>query len=339
MKLAAATIVLASLAGCATVNDAPVEELSTASDAPEYAPARPAPRTDEHVVVAGDTMYGVAFRHGLDHRQLADWNGVRPPYTLRPGQRLRLTPPSRGPSAPASSGAVVTSGAPDSSVAASTQALRDAPPARPVRETPAPTGPVSAAARPDYPSPPRSTAPAPRPAPQPVQQPVQQPRPAPAAPAPRPAVATPVPTPAPAAAPAPPVMVSTGPAQTVAGIAWRWPANGRVINRYVAGDAARQGVDIQGKSGQAVVAAADGDVVYSGNGLIGYGELVIIKHSNEFLSAYGHNRKRLVGEGDRVKAGQQIAEMGRSASALDLLHFEIRRAGRTVDPLAFLPRR
>ena len=86
-------------------------------------------------------------------------------------------------------------------------------------------------------------------------------------------------------------------------------------------------------------AAAAGTVVYSGNGLIGYGELVIVKHSPAWLSAYGHNRKRLVKEGDKVAAGQVIAEMGSSSASRDSLHFEIRRNGKPVDPLGLLPRR
>ena len=85
--------------------------------------------------------------------------------------------------------------------------------------------------------------------------------------------------------------------------------------------------------------AADGEVVYSGSGLRGYGELIIIKHSPEFLSAYGHNRRRLVNEGEHVRAGQPIAEMGRTGADRDMLHFEIRRGGNPVDPAGFLPRR
>ena len=100
-----------------------------------------------------------------------------------------------------------------------------------------------------------------------------------------------------------------------------------------------QGVDIAGKSGQPVRAAADGVVVYSGSGLVGYGELVIIKHNDQWLSAYGHNRARLVNEGQAVKAGQQVAEMGRSGAARDMLHFEIRYNGKPVDPQQYLPRR
>jgi len=88
-----------------------------------------------------------------------------------------------------------------------------------------------------------------------------------------------------------------------------------------------------------VRAAADGEVVYSGNGLIGYGELIIVKHNANFLSAYGHNRKRLVKEGERVKAGQEIAEMGSTSASRDELHFEIRKNGKPVNPLEYLPAR
>ncbi len=120
-------------------------------------------------------------------------------------------------------------------------------------------------------------------------------------------------------------------------LAWRWPTQGTVISTYLAGEPTRQGLDIAGTSGQPVRSAADGVVVYSGAGLVGYGELVIIKHSNEWLSAYGHNRKRMVTEGQKVVAGQQIAEMGRTAAPRDMLHFEIRYDGKPVDPMQYLP--
>ncbi len=120
---------------------------------------------------------------------------------------------------------------------------------------------------------------------------------------------------------------------------WRWPAEGTLVASFVSGDQTRQGINIAGKSGDPVRATADGEVVYSGNGLIGYGELIIVKHNATLLSAYGHNRRRLVQEGDKVKAGQQIAEMGSSSATRDMLHFEIRRNGKPVDPLGFLPRR
>ena len=112
-----------------------------------------------------------------------------------------------------------------------------------------------------------------------------------------------------------------------------------MVGTYIAGDPVRQGIDIAGASGAPVRAAADGQVVYSGNGLIGYGELIIVKHSAAFLSAYGHNRKRLVKEGDRVKSGQTIAEMGSSSANRDELHFEIRKNGKPSNPMDYLPRR
>ena len=100
-----------------------------------------------------------------------------------------------------------------------------------------------------------------------------------------------------------------------------------------------KGIDIAGQEGQPVMAAADGTVVYAGNGLRGYGELVIVKHSETYVSAYGHNRRLLVREGERVKIGQTIAEMGSTGTDRVKLHFEIRRQGKPVDPLQFLPNR
>ncbi|HVJ37170.1 MAG TPA: peptidoglycan DD-metalloendopeptidase family protein [Stenotrophomonas sp.] len=129
------------------------------------------------------------------------------------------------------------------------------------------------------------------------------------------------------------------PTPVASGFNWRWPADGVVVGNFVAGEATKQGIDIGGSNGQAVKAAADGVVVYSGAGLVGYGELIIIKHNEQWLSAYGHNRKRLVNEGQAVKAGQQIAEMGRSGATRDMLHFEIRYNGKPVDPLGYLPKK
>ncbi len=119
---------------------------------------------------------------------------------------------------------------------------------------------------------------------------------------------------------------------------WKWPTRGRVVRSYVAGDPARNGLDIAGKEGQTIVASSGGQVVYSGNGLIGYGELIIIKHSEKMLSAYAHNKIRLVKEGEQVSAGQKIAEMGRNSGNKQLLHFEIRAQGKPVDPLTYLPK-
>ena len=120
--------------------------------------------------------------------------------------------------------------------------------------------------------------------------------------------------------------------------AWIWPTDGKPLNTFLASKLDRRGIDIAGKPGQAVVAVADGRVVYSGNGLAGYGNLIIIKHSDTYLSAYAYCQQRLVQEGATVKAGKQIAKMG-SHDGKAQLHFEIRRNGKPVDPLKYLPKR
>lgn len=120
---------------------------------------------------------------------------------------------------------------------------------------------------------------------------------------------------------------------------WMWPANGVVIGKFASNGSLNKGIDIAGDLGQPIFAASGGSVVYAGSGLRGYGELIIIKHSDTYVSAYGHNRRLLVREGQQVKAGQTIAEMGSTGTDRVKLHFEIRRQGKPVDPLQFLPRR
>jgi lipoprotein NlpD len=100
-----------------------------------------------------------------------------------------------------------------------------------------------------------------------------------------------------------------------------------------------KGLDISGKPGDRVNAAAEGVVVYAGGGLRGYGKLVIVKHNNQYLSAYGHNRSINVKEGDSVKRGQKLAEIGATGSQQPILHFEIRKSGKPVNPLGYLPKR
>lgn len=157
------------------------------------------------------------------------------------------------------------------------------------------------------------------------------------------AAATPAPAgraSAPAASTAPrPAAAAPAAAPARAPFAWRWPADGSLIERFSAGDPTKQGIGIAGTAGAPVRAAADGTVVYSGSGLVGYGELIIVKHNDNWLSAYGHNRARLVNEGTIVRAGQQIGELGRTGASRDKLHFEIRYNGRPVDPLLYLPAR
>ncbi|MCM0612494.1 peptidoglycan DD-metalloendopeptidase family protein [Marinobacter sediminum] len=127
--------------------------------------------------------------------------------------------------------------------------------------------------------------------------------------------------------------------QTVARVNWRWPHVGTVIAGYSTSGKVNKGVDIAGKAGDAVRAAASGNVVYAGNGLLGYGNLVIVNHNEHYLSAYAHNRKILVQEGEDVKAGQVIAELGSSGAERPVLHFEIRKNGNPVNPAHYLPPR
>ncbi len=277
----AATLALALAGACRAPVPAPVYDRSASP--PGAAVGAGEVRPAYHLVRQGDTLYGIAWRYGLDYRSLARWNGLGPPYLIYPGRRLQLFEPAPGTAAAAAAaeteGGVTT---------------------RPVE------------------TPPRATAPVPVPS---------ESSSAASAPAPRPVQATP----APAAKP---------PAATVApaagAIRWHWPAAGEVIGEFASGR--NRGIDIAGEPGQPVMAAADGEVVYSGVGLVGYGELIIIKHDDEFLSAYAHNRRRLVGEGDRVSAGSTIAELGDSGADRPKLHFEIRKNGQPVDPRRYLPR-
>lgn len=120
---------------------------------------------------------------------------------------------------------------------------------------------------------------------------------------------------------------------------WVWPTTGNLASRFGGGALGGNGVDIAGQAGQEVFAASGGEVVYSGSGLIGYGKLIIIKHNESYLSAYGHNAELLVPEGTRVNKGQKIAQMGEGPGKKPVLHFEIRLDGKPVDPLRYLPKR
>lgn len=262
----AMTFGLLALVACTSTRVIPSRDWHPSTNT--ASPARVTRDGTSAVVQRGDTLYSIAFRNGLDASEVAAWNGLGPPFTIYPGQRLRLTPPPGG---------AVT--------------------ARPA--TPLAAGPASTAGN------------------------------APAAPGARPAVAGASGTPT-----LPPVA-----AALPSTLRWQWPTDGNVISHFAPNDPTRQGVDIAGKEGQPVRAAADGVVVYSGAGLVGYGELIIIKHDEHWLSAYGHNRARLVNEGRRVKAGDVIAEMGHSGAARDMLHFEIRLDGKPVDPERSLPPR
>jgi lipoprotein NlpD len=256
---------LGVLAACSSRSPAPIHDRSAKTKAYQRkAVSSTRTKRPSHAVVqAGDTLYSIAWHYGVDHKTLGNWNGIGPPFTIFPGQKLRL-------------------GAPRKSQPAKTTSSK--PSSRPVTVKP------QASTSPTTTRPP----------------PASRPKPSPA-------------------------KVSGG------SLKWRWPTKGRVTESFVANDPTANGLDIEGQLGQQIFAAAPGEVVYSGVGLIGYGELIIIKHDQHLLSAYGHNRRRLVKEGDQVKAGQAIAEMGKSGADLPVLHFEIRKDGQPVDPKRYLP--
>lgn len=168
--------------------------------------------------------------------------------------------------------------------------------------------------------------------------PVVMSAPAPVAPTPLPSPGLPALPPSPAVEPTVSTPVVATPSGGGGAPGWRWPVDGTVVRGYNPAGGAK-GLDFTGTLGQPVVAAASGKVVYSGSALKGYGELVIIKHDDLRLSAYGYNRRRLVNEGDVVTAGQQIAELGLGPENKPLLHFEIRERGKPVNPVPFLPAR
>lgn len=230
-------LALLGLVACAERPTAPVAD-------------RTGKRPAAHVVQRGETLYSIAFEHGVHYLDLARWNGIRPPYKIFPGQRLTL---------------------------------------RAIRTSQRPRAPQSGK------MPPNASIPRAKPAPR---------RPADAS-APR----------------------------------WNWPAQGPLIHRFPANGSGKKGIGIAGKKGQPVVAAAAGKVVYTGSGLVRYGKLIIIKHNQTYFSAYAHNDRLLVKEGQSVKAGQRIATMGNSGAQRDMLHFEIRKNGKPVNPLSYLPRR
>lgn len=214
-----------------------------------------------HTVASGDTLSLIAWRYQLDYKPLARWNNINPPYTIYPGQRIRLRPVAG-------------------------QAGGGAKPA-PAQKTAPATRSVAAAKKP------------------------------------------------PAARQKPAAKPKARPAEAGGRIAWSWPASGQLI--ALDSPIARQGLNISGQPRQPIKTAAAGEVVYSGSGLRGYGKLIIIKHSEAYLSAYAHNSALLVNEGDQVRPGQTISRMGQDSTGRYLLHFEIRRHGKPVDPRKYLP--
>jgi lipoprotein NlpD len=251
------------LAGCASQHSsAPVVDRTGRSSVPQPPPVAkvtaPTPRTlpeDHYEVKRGDTLYSIALEHGVDYRELAQWNGLDDPTRIRTGQVLRVKPDEAQPGK-----AVVGR--------IESRAIES----------------------------------------RPLEAPLQKPAP--------PAV--------PQAAP---------PKETSA--EFMWPAKGKILAGFA--EPRSKGIDIDGRLGDPVVAAAAGRVTYIGSGIPGLGKLVVIKHDNGFITVYAHNRDILVKEQQNVARGQKIAELGASDADRPKLHFQIRKGSAAVDPLRYLP--
>lgn len=328
---------------------------------------------NQHIVKKGDTLYAIAFRYELDYRDIARWNGITEPFIIKPDQRLILRDPNSVPALAQSNGAPVptnsatpqtqtssvTSTAPTAQVGVEAPMTQGVSVGSTVPEsqlsTVEPLSPTNAEGLPtgfagNSPAPVRPGTPT-----------AANAAGTPSAGAPATATAPPVSTSAQADVPVtPPAELMAPKPDTAMAIqaptlgtgtkpsgvkppaganGWGWPVIGRVLTTFSGTDPGRQGVDISGNLGDPVHAAKGGDVVYSGRGIIGYGELIVIKHDDSTLTAYGHNDKRSVKEGQRVTQGQKIAEMGKAPNGQSLLHFEVRRNGKPIDPLSVLPAR
>ena len=220
----------------------------------------------------GETLYSISWKYGLDYKDVARWNGIRPPYRIYRGQELWLSPrnyASKSSGKTKSSSTSRNSSTSKSNKSVTKNSTKTQSASKQKKST-------SVSDKTRYPS---------------------------------------------------------------GKIRWGWPTSGKVINSYSASQPGKKGIDIAGKTGQPVVAAAEGKVVYSGSGLKGYGNLIIIKHNNNYFSAYAHNKKIVVKEGSWVSRGKKIAELGSSSADRPMLHFEIRRNGKPVNPIGYLPRR
>jgi lipoprotein NlpD len=339
----------ASSAGKGTATKGPVADTSSKSAKVDPSKAGAASkheaiegdwRPETYVVKKGDTLYSIALDHGLDYRELDAWNGLSNPNVIRIGQELKLRPPPGWKQPPETAGDTVIT-RPVAVTPAIEGKVLDGP-------VPVKTGPkavklaysdralaqlrgetaksaVADASTPDLANTPSAIGGTPKPVS------------AAASPASAiPAKAAPAVPEAKSAVASPEIKASSAVAAGEQGITWVWPARGKLLHIFSEGPNPK-GVAIGGQSGQAVMATAAGKVVYSGSGLRGYGKLIIIKHSDTYLSVYAHNRQLLVKEGERVARGQKIAEMGDSDSDRIALHFEIRRLGKPVDPLKYLP--
>lgn len=258
----------------------------------------------QHQVKKGDTLYSIGFKYDMDYKFLAQINNISKPYRIYPGQTLKLKSDSRT--------SYVTTTPLKTNPVVTTHKIQAKPLAKANNQNTATKQPAKSVSKPVT-KPPVTV----------VKKPVSSDK-----------KKT---TPQSAIVKKPVVKKpATQPKLPSGSIIWSWPTAGKIRSTFLASNPARKGISIGGKEGQAVKAAAAGVVVYSGSGLLGYGELIIIKHSEEFLSAYGHNKKRLVSEGDAIKKGQTIAELGSSGTNVNNLHFEIRKNGKPVNPLNYV---
>ena len=313
------------IAGCMTQPPAPTVDRSTSPKPAAAVPGGPG----YYTVKKGDTLYRIALEHGQDYKDVVTWNSIANPNSIKEGQVLRVTPPVAAVGEAVVAQPVVTMPAVESrpldgpsstASAAGTSQAASASGAK--REPRGGKEPYSDEA---YARLNRSGETAAKPL-------VVATAEVPASPKvePKPEVK---PEPKPESKPDPEPAAAAGPDD----VAWQWPSSGKVILPFT--EMGNKGIDIGGKPGDPVLAAADGKVVYVGTGIRGFGQLLIVKHNATFLSAYAHNRKMLVSEGQQVTRGQKIAEMGNTDSDIVKLHFEIRKQGKPIDPLVYLPRR
>ncbi|ARP37297.1 MULTISPECIES: murein hydrolase activator NlpD [Vibrio] len=289
-----------ALVGCAANSPAPVSSLNknySSIDRGSY-------RGSYYEVKKGDTLYFIAYVTNKDVKELIRYNNLSAPYTIHPGQSLKLWRPSYN--APAYGKSTVAVAAVAAPVAASTTLLASSKPKTTPQKSknskPAPAQTTTKVAKKD-----------------PQKKVVQSKSKEYVGSKGKQNVT-------------PPTKPTSNKVSK-----WLWPTKGRVIKNFSVGEQGNKGIDIAGQRGQPIVSTAGGTVVYSGNALRGYGNLVIVKHNDNYLSAYAHNDRLLVSEGQSVKPGQKIATMGSSGASSVRLHFEIRYQGKSVNPKRYLP--
>lgn len=315
------------LTGCETTKGpAPVAERAAVPTAvPERAMsnALSSEQNDSfYIVQRGDTLYGIALKHGISQKDLAEWNNISDPHSIRPGQRINLSLAS------GNTGPILFAVPQQSTMPIVDQSLGL-------------TGNAIAGSV-QYPVSQEAASQTVKTSPKALKLPYSEQNVALMQHSVNPSLGvadreqivssgsgTRVEN-----APSPPAERANNLAVRASASDWIWPTSGQLLSSFSANS---KGLKISGQMGQAIVATAAGEVVYSGDGLRGYGNLIIIKHNDTLLSAYAHNSKLLVKEGETVTQGQKIAEMGNTDTDSPQLHFEIRRHGKPVDPMEFLP--